>query len=64
MTDYDPRAYPPVAVTVDLVVLTIRDDRLAVLAVRRGQPPFRGGSRCPVASSGPAKGSARRRPGN
>jgi len=42
VTDYDPRAYPPVAVTVDLVVLTIRDDRLAVLAVRRGQAPFRG----------------------
>lgn len=37
---YDPRAYPPVAVTVDLVVLTIRKDRLAVLLVRRGEPPF------------------------
>src|SRR5580698_9275865 len=42
VTVYDPRAYPPVAVTVDLVVLTIRDDRLAVLAVRRGEAPFRG----------------------
>ena len=30
------------AVTVDLVVLTIRDDDLAVLAVRRGAPPYRG----------------------
>ncbi len=39
---YDPRAYPPVAVTVDLVVLTIRDGRLAVLTVRRGEPPFAG----------------------
>jgi 8-oxo-dGTP diphosphatase len=39
---HDPRAYPPVAVTVDLVVLTIRDDQLAVLTVRRGQAPFRG----------------------
>jgi len=39
---YDPRAYPPAAVTVDLVVLTIRQDRLAVLVIRRGEPPFRG----------------------
>jgi 8-oxo-dGTP diphosphatase len=39
---YDPRAYPPVAVTVDLVVLTIRDGQLAVLTVRRGEPPFAG----------------------
>jgi 8-oxo-dGTP diphosphatase len=30
------------AVTVDLVVLTIRDDDLAVLVVRRGGPPYRG----------------------
>lgn len=42
MQDYDPRAYPPVAVTVDLVVLTIRGDRLEVLLVRRGEPPFQG----------------------
>jgi 8-oxo-dGTP diphosphatase len=39
---YDPRAYPPAAVTVDLVVLTIREDRLAVLLVRRAEPPFQG----------------------
>ena len=30
------------AVTVDLVVLTIRDERLCVLAVRRGVTPYRG----------------------
>jgi 8-oxo-dGTP diphosphatase len=30
------------AVTVDLVVLTVDDDRLLVLAVRRGAPPYRG----------------------
>ena len=42
MHGYDPRAYPPVAVTVDLVLLTIRDDRLAVLVIRRGDPPFLG----------------------
>jgi len=35
-------AFPPVAVTVDLVVLTVRDDRLCVLLVRRGVEPFAG----------------------
>ena len=30
------------AVTVDLVVFTIRDDELCVLAIRRGAPPYRG----------------------
>ncbi len=30
------------ALTVDLVVLTVRDDRLTVLVVKRGAPPFRG----------------------
>jgi 8-oxo-dGTP diphosphatase len=39
---YDPYAYPPAAVSVDLVVLTIRQDRLSVLVVRRGEPPFEG----------------------
>jgi 8-oxo-dGTP diphosphatase len=38
---YDPSAYPPAAVTVDLVVLTIRDNQLAILTVRRGEHPFR-----------------------
>jgi 8-oxo-dGTP diphosphatase len=42
MRTYDPRGYPPVAVTVDLVVLTIRDDDLEVLLVRRGGAPFAG----------------------
>lgn len=32
----------PFAVTVDLVVFTIRDERLCVLAVRRGSAPYRG----------------------
>lgn len=40
--DYDPEAYPPVAVTVDLVILTIRDDALAALVVRRGIAPYAG----------------------
>lgn len=42
MPDYDPSAYPATAVTVDLVVLTIRDDALAAVAVRRGEEPFLG----------------------
>ena len=35
-------SYPPAAVTVDLVVLTIRGGDLVVLLVRRGVPPFEG----------------------
>ena len=42
MKGYDPSRYPAVAVTVDLVVLTIRDDDLCVLLVRRGEPPYQG----------------------
>jgi 8-oxo-dGTP diphosphatase len=42
LADYDPRAYDPVAVTVDVVALTIRDARLQVLLIRRGEPPFQG----------------------
>jgi 8-oxo-dGTP diphosphatase len=41
-TGYDPRAYPPVAVTVDVVALTIRDGRLSVLLVKRGARPYAG----------------------
>jgi 8-oxo-dGTP diphosphatase len=40
--DYDPSAYPQVAVTVDLVVLTLRNEQLCALVVRRGQAPFKG----------------------
>ena len=36
------RLRPTAAVTVDLVVLTVHDDDLAVLLVRRGVPPYRG----------------------
>lgn len=35
-------SHPPVAVTVDLVVLTVREGRLQVLTVRRGEAPFEG----------------------
>jgi 8-oxo-dGTP diphosphatase len=34
--------HPPFAVTVDIVVLTIRRERLCALLVRRGGPPFEG----------------------
>ncbi|WP_405842014.1 NUDIX hydrolase [Streptomyces platensis] len=42
MPPYDPSAFPPFAVTVDLVVLTVRRHALCALAVRRGEPPFQG----------------------
>jgi 8-oxo-dGTP diphosphatase len=42
LAGYDPRAYAPIAVTVDVVALTIRDGRLHVLLVERGEHPFAG----------------------
>lgn len=42
LASYDPRAYAPVAVTVDVVGLTIRDGALHALLVQRGEPPFSG----------------------
>jgi 8-oxo-dGTP diphosphatase len=42
MSRYDPSAFPPFAVTVDLVVLTVRDHALCALMVRRGEPPYQG----------------------
>lgn len=42
MAPYDPSAFPPFAVTVDLVVLTVREHVLCALVVRRGEPPYRG----------------------
>jgi 8-oxo-dGTP diphosphatase len=42
LDSYDPTAYAPVAVTVDVVALTIRDGRLHVLLVERGEHPFAG----------------------
>jgi 8-oxo-dGTP diphosphatase len=44
---YNPRDYPPVAVTVDIVLLTIHDDALSVLLIRRGGEPFKGGYALP-----------------
>jgi 8-oxo-dGTP diphosphatase len=42
MSSYDPSAFAPFAVTVDLVVLTVRRHALCALVVRRGEPPFQG----------------------
>ena len=42
MPGYDPSAFPPAAVTVDLVVLTVRGEEFCVLTVRRGEEPFAG----------------------
>lgn len=42
LANYDPREFPPVAVTVDVVALTIRDGQLHVLLVRRGTAPYEG----------------------
>lgn len=42
MHGYDPLRYPAAAVTVDLVVLTIRQDDLVVLLIRRGVEPYLG----------------------
>jgi 8-oxo-dGTP diphosphatase len=42
LASYDPARYPPVAVTVDAVLLTVHGGRLAVLLVQRKSHPFRG----------------------
>ncbi|MGW3245615.1 NUDIX hydrolase [Streptomyces sp. NPDC001070] len=39
---YDPHAFDPIAVTVDIVALTLRQGVLHVLLVRRGGPPYEG----------------------
>lgn len=39
---YDPREFPAIAVTVDIVALTLRAGVLHVLLVERGGPPFQG----------------------
>ncbi|MCX5379172.1 NUDIX domain-containing protein [Streptomyces sp. NBC_00091] len=39
---YDPYAFEPFAVTVDLAVLTVRGGALHVLLIRRGQEPYAG----------------------
>ena len=39
---YDPTQFPPFAVTVDMVLLTVRHDVFSVLLVERDTHPFRG----------------------
>ncbi len=41
LSTYDPATYERPAVTVDLVILTILDDRLVLLLVQRNEPPYR-----------------------
>jgi 8-oxo-dGTP diphosphatase len=56
LANYDPRAYEPVAVTVDVVTLTIRDDALNVLLVQRGAQPCAGQWALPGGFVGPWSG--------
>ena len=42
MSPNDPAGFPPFAVTVDLVVLTVRSGALCALVVRRGEAPYQG----------------------
>ncbi|UGQ13888.1 NUDIX domain-containing protein [Yinghuangia sp. ASG 101] len=42
MSPSDVSQFPPFGVTVDLVVLTVRDHTLNALTIRRGEPPFAG----------------------
>jgi 8-oxo-dGTP diphosphatase len=55
MASYNPSSFPPVAVTVDLVVFTIRDDQLYALVVRRGEAPFKGRWALPGGFVGPSE---------
>jgi 8-oxo-dGTP pyrophosphatase MutT (NUDIX family) len=66
LASYDPRAFDPVAVTVDVVALTIRDGALDVLLVQRGVPPQAGEWALPGGSSGRGRPRTwtRRRSGN
>jgi 8-oxo-dGTP diphosphatase len=41
------REHAAVRITVDVVILTVREDRLHVLLVKRGNEPYRGGSALP-----------------
>jgi 8-oxo-dGTP diphosphatase len=43
---YDPRSFPPFAVTVDIVLFTV-SDTLEILLVERGGPPFEGAMALP-----------------
>ena len=38
---YEPRDYPPFAVTVDVVLMTVVDGELRLLLIQRGIEPFK-----------------------
>ena len=44
---YDPARFPAFAVTVDLVVLTVRESQLSALMIRRGEEPYPGRTALP-----------------
>ena len=44
---YDPARFPAFAVTVDLVVLTVRESQLSALMIRRGEDPYLGRTALP-----------------
>jgi 8-oxo-dGTP diphosphatase len=60
---YDPARFPAFAVTVDLVVLTVRESRLSALLIRRGEEPYSGSTALPGGFVRPAEslGEAARR---
>ena len=63
LASYDPRAYDPIAVTVDVVTLTIRDGGLHVLLVQRGVRPYAGQWALPGGFVRAARAGAGRRRG-
>ena len=46
-TAYNPRAFPPFAVTVDIAVLTVTARGLSSVLIRRAKPPFEDGLALP-----------------
>lgn len=60
--EYDPRSFPPFAVTADIVILTV-EESLSVLLVERGEAPFSGSLALPgglVLPNESVAGAARR----